>query len=191
MRSQKAAGVSSEQIALQELKIRLARKGLTPEAFYRVCDTKLSKSISTERFKSMIHNFKLELSRGQIARLILILDEDQEGNITLQEYYNALEAYDQSGEEHYDPNGSDYYAPFEHRAMFTLLTILADRKIQYDELFRACDVDNSGDIDIKELENVLQSYSAEFYQKDCVAIHNFFDTNKDHRCSQEEFFAQI
>ena len=71
------------------------------------------------------------------------------------EFYNALEAYDQVGEEHYDPDGSDYYAPFEHRAMFTLLSILKDRNISYDELFRACDVDNSGDIDIKEMENVL------------------------------------
>ena len=46
-----------------------------------------------DRFKSMLNNFKLELSRGQISRLALILDEDMEGTISLEEYYNALEAY--------------------------------------------------------------------------------------------------
>ena len=35
----------------------------------------------------------LKLSRGQVTRLILILDEDINGSISLQEYYDALEAY--------------------------------------------------------------------------------------------------
>jgi len=48
----------------------------------------------------MIKDSKLQLSKGQIARIILILDEDMEGNITLAEYQNALEAYGQSGEPH-------------------------------------------------------------------------------------------
>ena len=78
---------------MQELKSRLKKKGLTPEAFFRVCDIEMKKSIPVDRFKSMLNNFKLELSRGQISRLALILDEDMEGNITLEEYYHALEAY--------------------------------------------------------------------------------------------------
>ena len=69
----------------------------------------------------MLQNFKLELSRGQISRLALILDEDMEGNISLEEYYNALEAYGQSAEKHTATDGSGYYVPFEHRAMFKLL----------------------------------------------------------------------
>ena len=50
-----------------------------------------------------------------------------EGNITLEEYYNALEAYNCSGEKHSDPNGGEYYCTFEHRAMFKLLKILKSR----------------------------------------------------------------
>jgi hypothetical protein len=53
--------------------------------------------------------------------LTLILDEDMEGNITCDEYYNALEAYNCSGEKHFATDGSDYYVSFEHRAMFKLL----------------------------------------------------------------------
>lgn len=139
----------------------------------------------------MLHNFRLELSRGQISRLALILDEDMEGNITIEEFYNALEAYGQSGERHFAHDGSDYYVSFEHRAMFKLLQILKDRGITYDELFRSCDVNDSGDINIKELETVLQGISAEFYQKDCQAIHNFFDIDKNNESTEAEFMAQI
>lgn len=49
----------------------------------------------------MLSNFKLQLSKGQVSRLILILDEDMESNITLQEYYNALEAYNCAIENHH------------------------------------------------------------------------------------------
>jgi hypothetical protein len=31
----------------------------------------------------------------------------------------------------------------------------------------------------EELEAVLTGFSAEFYQKDCQAIHNFFDIDKN------------
>lgn len=80
-------------MALLELKTQLRKKGLTPEAFFRVCDSEMKRCIPVDRFKSMLGNFKLELSRGQVSRLALILDEDMEGNITLEEYYHALEAY--------------------------------------------------------------------------------------------------
>ena len=86
-----------------------------------------------------------------------------EGNITLAEFYNALEAYSVSGENHTDPEGSDYYATFEHRAMFKLLTILKDRSISYQELLRSCDVNDDKDVNIRELETVLTGLSAEFY----------------------------
>ena len=82
----------------------------------------------------------------------MILDEDMEGTITLEEYYNALEAYGCEAEKHYPLDGSDYYVPFGHRAMFKLIMILKDRKITYQELYNCCDTDNSGEVDIKELE---------------------------------------
>jgi hypothetical protein len=60
----KLRNVSSEEVALQELKQRLLKKGLTPEAFFRVCDSEMKRMVPVEKFKSMLHNFKLELSRG-------------------------------------------------------------------------------------------------------------------------------
>jgi hypothetical protein len=39
----------------------------------------------------------------------MILDEDVEGTITKEEYYNALEAYNVSGEKHKSLDGSVYF----------------------------------------------------------------------------------
>ena len=109
----------------------MAKKDLTPEAFYRICDPGYKKSVSVEKFKQMVESFNLQLSRGQIQRLVLILDEDMEGNISLEEYYNALEAYSCSGENHTALDGSDTYLNFQHQAMFKLLDILKERNISY------------------------------------------------------------
>ena len=190
-RAQQAKNTSNEEIALSEFKQRLAKKGLTPEAFFRTCDPEYKRSVPVERFKSMLNNFNLQLSKGQVSRLCLILDEDMEGNITQEEFYNALEAYNQSGEKHYATDGSDYYVTYEHRAMFKLLAILKDRDIGYAQLFRACDVNDDKDVDLRELESVLTGFSAEFYQKDCQAIHNFFDIDKNNIVSESEFMNQI
>jgi Ca2+-binding EF-hand superfamily protein len=114
----------------------------------------------------------------------LILDEDMEGNITLEEYYDALEAYGCAGENHTALDGSDHYLNVQHRAVFKLLAILKDRQISHRELFRSCDVNNDKDVNLRELEIVLTGLSAEFYQKDTQAIHNFFDMDKNHSCTE-------
>jgi len=75
--------------------------------------------------------------------------------------------------------------------MFKLMKILKERNISYQELFRSCDVNNDGDVNIRELETVLTSMSSEFYQKDTQAIHNFFDIDRNNICSEKEFLQQL
>ena len=75
-----------------------------------------------------------------------------EGSITLEEYCNALEAYGQSGERHESLDPSASYVSFEHKAVFKLLNILKERNISHAEIFRSCDVNNDGDVDLRELE---------------------------------------
>ena len=41
-------GPSKEEQALKEFKLRLSKKGLTPEAFYRTVDTGYKKTITVE-----------------------------------------------------------------------------------------------------------------------------------------------
>ena len=93
--------------------MRLKNKAnLTPEAFFRACDFKYEKKVSNEYFKLQLAKYKLQLSRGQQSRLVIILDEDMEGTISLQEFYDALEAYECEGEEHQPIDGSNFHVHF-------------------------------------------------------------------------------
>jgi len=115
-----------------------------------------------------------------------------EGNITLSEFQNALEAYGVSGEsQHIDPSGESDYIRFEHRALFKLLALMKERSISTQDLFNSCDINRDGSLDVLELENHLGSLSAELKQKDIHAIHNFFDIDKNGSCSEGEFKNQV
>lgn len=164
---------------------------MTPEAFFRCCDSRYQKSISCDHFKAQVSQLNLQLSRAQISRLILIFDEDLEGNITLEEYQDALEAYNCSGEKHSAMDGSDSYLAFEHKALFKLIRILQERRMSHAELFRSCDINGDGQVNLKELEQFLNGFSPEFRQKDVHAIMNFFDLDKNGLCDEKEFMTQI
>ena len=58
-RAAAAKGVSNEEVALKEFKQRLARKGLTPESFFRTCDPEYKKFVPVEKFKSQLNTFNL------------------------------------------------------------------------------------------------------------------------------------
>jgi hypothetical protein len=60
----KGIGPSREEMALKEFKQRLSKKGMTPEAFYRICDTNYKKTITVDQFKNTLDTFKLQLTRG-------------------------------------------------------------------------------------------------------------------------------
>lgn len=58
-RAKASKGASNEELALQEFKQRLGRKGLTPESFFRSCDPEYKKAVQVEKFKSQLTNFNL------------------------------------------------------------------------------------------------------------------------------------
>ncbi len=50
---------SNEELALKELKQRLHRKGLTPEAFFRTCDPEYKRVVHVDKFRSQLIQFNL------------------------------------------------------------------------------------------------------------------------------------
>jgi hypothetical protein len=110
----KSSKVNHEEMILQEFKKALLKKAkMTPEEFYRTIDLQYQMCITVTVFKKKLQSYNnFDISAKNIARLICILDEDMEGNISLHEYYNALEAYDCRGEDVTPFDDDPMYANF-------------------------------------------------------------------------------
>jgi len=91
----------------------------------------------------------------------MILDEDIEGTITREEYYNALEAYNISGEKHKSLDGSVYYQ-FEHKALFKLIAELRTKDITFTQMFNACDINDDARVNISEVRKFVEGLNPEF-----------------------------
>ena len=71
---------------------------ITPESFFRICDTKYDQEFDYQTFRDYVALFKLEISDAQVNRILSIMDEDKNGMISISEYYSTLEAYNVRGE---------------------------------------------------------------------------------------------
>lgn len=109
-----------------------------------------------------------------------------EGNITREEYYNALEAYNVSGEKHKSMDGSLYH-PFEHKALFKLIAELRQKDISFIEMFNACDVNEDTRVDILEISKFVESLSPDFKQKEIHALKNYLDIDNNGLVDKDEF----
>lgn len=177
---------------MREFAQRLAKRtGLTPEAFFRALDSQYSRAVPCSVFKMELQRLNLQLSKAQLARLVLALDEDMEGEITLEEYCNALVVYGCSTEQHSGAAGGQCACRFEQRALFKLLSLLAERHISAQEFFNGCDADRDGVVQLEEMEEYLLSLSADLQQKEIYAVHSFFDLNKDGLCLEKEYKTQM
>jgi hypothetical protein len=90
-----------EGLALKEFVLQLKAKGITAEAFFRICDISYSQAVPIETMKEQISKFGIKLSNTQISRLFLLLDEDFTGTVSLEEYQDALQVYQLTAEKHF------------------------------------------------------------------------------------------
>ena len=120
----------------------------------------------------------------------MILDEDMEGTISRQEYYNALEAYNVSGEKHKSLDGSIYH-PFEHKVLFKLIQELKSKDISFLEMFNACDVNDDTRLGIGEIRRFIEGMSPDFQQKELYALMYYLDIDKNGLVDKDEFIRQL
>ena len=121
-----------EENALKEFKNKLNDElKLTPEAFFHKVDFDNKLEIKVTEFKRSIKKNKLSLSKKTINRLIAIFDEDINGYISIEEYYNTLYAYNCLGEteikmgQSQDPSGLSYMT----NCVYKLVQNLKERQI--------------------------------------------------------------
>jgi Ca2+-binding EF-hand superfamily protein len=176
-----------EEVAMREFAQQLKAKKLTPEMFFRICDTEYKQSVTVNAFKDMLQTLNIQLSRAQMSRLIMILDEDIEGHITLEEFNNGLEAYCVSGERHKPLDGQALYHPFEHRCLFKLITELNKKNITFLEMFNACDVNDDARVNLSEIRNFVEGLSPDFKQKEVHSLMNYLDIDKRGVINKDDF----
>lgn len=67
--------------AVREFRNKLKDINMTPEGFFRYCDTYYEKKVLAEDFIRQVRRFNLPISEKSLHYLKLIFDEDQNGVI--------------------------------------------------------------------------------------------------------------
>lgn len=170
-----------EEQALKEFKEKLENElKMTPEAFFRQIDVDNKLEIGVTEFKRQIKKMKLSLTKKTVNRLIAIFDEDINGTISIEEYYNTLYAYNCLGEmaqgknNESNNNGMSYTT----NCVYKLVQVLKERNIPNDKLFQLIDKDGSGTIDPFEMKLALKSFG-QFNEKELFSIRNYFNVDNN------------
>lgn len=185
-----------EGLALKEFTTQLKAKRMTPEAFFRICDVSYSKSVPVDNFKQQVELQGLRLTRSQMDRLILLLDENMTGAIGLEEYQGALEVYGLAGEKHFVSQGrqSKPYASMQNKALEVLTDMMKIKDMSSDDLFNVIDLDGSGWISPEELKETLLKVEPSLLIKEAKGIETYFDQfdmNRNGRIERDEFNAMF
>ena len=122
-----------------------------------------------------------------MSRLVMILDEDIEGTITIEEYMNALEAYGCSCERRMTMDSSVLTQSFQQKCLFKLLTELQNKDITFSEVYNACDVNDDDKVNLSEVRNFIEGLSPEFKQKEVQALIAYMDLDGDGLVTRDEF----
>jgi hypothetical protein len=55
---------SPEELAMKEFASQLKTKKLTPESFFRICDTDYKQTVTVSNFKEMLSSLNIQLTRA-------------------------------------------------------------------------------------------------------------------------------
>jgi Ca2+-binding EF-hand superfamily protein len=181
-----------EYTAVEYFVFSLKSRGLTPESFFRICDSTYTKSVPVEVFKNKIAELKIKLADTQIRRLVLIFDEDMEGTISLAEFQNTLEAFGLSAERHIDPsNPSIPYKPFPLRTMNNLIDVFKQKGGSADSFYNSSAKDRQGRMTMQGLEQSLMNMMPAIQIKQVEAIKSYVDPRKTGVVTKETFVQAI
>ena len=176
---------TQEEKVINEFYNMVSKKGISLEALFRICDKNDNKEISPEEFRESISTLKIGLTEGQIRRLLLMFDEDCNGSIRLQEYYNTLEAYNVHEEVHRD-SGRTY----QQECLIKLVGALHTRELDFHEVFNLCDVNKDNTINLAEMQKFIQGVLPEFSEKEIYAVLRYLDCDTSGIVDHDEFIRQ-
>jgi len=147
--------------------------------------------VSVDTFKEQMAVLGIRLTHTQMQRLFLLLDENFTGSVSLEEYQEALEAYELAGERHFLTSGKGKpYHSLQNKALEALSDMMRQKNMTSDELFDMIDVNESGTIDLAEFKQVLQKVNPGMLIKEAKGIQTYFeqfDVNNNGTIERDEF----
>ncbi|CAG9315691.1 unnamed protein product [Blepharisma stoltei] len=177
---------ASDDAIMRQVADAAKKRNLTLEQCFRAADSNDDGTVSCDEFVKFITTLKLGLSKAQVSRLMLILDEDCSGQIESKEFYNALAAYHVSAEDHRSSAKT-----YEQEILIKFARIIDQRGISPEEVFNLCDIDGTGLISTKELEKFLLGMNVGFQQKEVFALMTLLDTDRSGELNKEEFLKYL
>ena len=150
---------------------------------YRVCDRENKGLVSVGAFKETLEQLGIALTRGQVSRLCIMFDEDNEGSITLEEWRSTLEAYQVASEPHNRESAHTY----EQLSLAKLVEVLRKRNIDFAEMYNACDLNDDCNVSVDEVGKFIEGLNSDLKQKEIYAVIQFLDIDKNKHIERNEF----
>ena len=94
------------------------------------------------------------------------------------------------GEIHITKNG-EQRRPFIAGALASMVDELKIKNISPEDLFKMCDKDKSGQIDIKEFADMIKVINGKWTIKQVAAMRDFFDSDASGKISKQEFLDKM
>jgi hypothetical protein len=79
----------TDKYMIDQFEVELKKRKLTLDKFYRICDDKMKKRISSKQFMDQINNLGIDYTEETKKRLVLVFDEDFNEEITYSEYIDT------------------------------------------------------------------------------------------------------
>ena len=126
------------------------------------------------------------MAKRTINRLIAIFDEDINGHVSIEEYYNALYAYNCLGGVTKAFETDNNALSYTDSCVYKLVEHLREKNITNLELFNQIDDDGGGTIDTIEMKIALKSFEI-FNEKELFCIRNYFNVDPSGEIDYDQF----
>ncbi|OMJ90793.1 hypothetical protein SteCoe_6773 [Stentor coeruleus] len=155
---------------------------LSLEEVFRITDKNYTGKVSYKDFLSFIQNLNLKIPSFFISRFLRIIDEDNTGILTSEDYYNTLIAYNIQTEDL-----KTIQEKLKEQVLVKYIKSLKSKNIDPLHVFSLCDIDYSGCISLIELDKYVKLLDLRLKDKEIYVLMELLDINGNGEISKQEY----
>ena len=182
LENKKKIRANPESVLLAKFVRLLRNQKLSLEDCFRAADLNADKVVTCEEFTKFLSKLKLGVDALELARLIEILDQDLSGKLESQEFYETLASYRVITD-------TSKVKGYTGQVLSKLISKMSEKSISSEDLFRSCDLDNSGSIDPKELEKVFKGLG--MLKREILVLGEIMEKDEYGNIGKAEFVRKI